>query len=175
MQAKLNANEISLFLSLRSLTDAAAQKAMRKQLFTAIKTRLGIPAKHALKFDDNAITCGAHSTAYLQRKKTGEFYELHADGKWVGWADRPVPVAPVTTTSRVYPTYVQGESPRRFFQIEQNGVQNVIDSNTFDEGLDVLHGVVTDKQVDYQDGRGLRRTIIVADNTMYAEFKHDEL
>lgn len=178
MNAKLTPNEISLFLSLRSLTDVAAQKAMRKQLFTAIKTRLGIPAKHAIKFDDNAIINGAHSTAYLQRKKTGEYYELHLAGKWVGWADRPAPApvaAPVTTTSTVYPTYVQGASPRRFFGIDDGGVGRVLDFNSFDEGIDSLRNVVTDKQVDYEDGRGLRRTIILADNTMYAEFAHDEL
>ena len=180
MQAKLNSNEVALFLNIRNLTDPASKKAMRKQVFAAIKARLGIPANHALKVDLDNFHSSAHQV--ILRKKGNAPYELHMDGKWVGWTGRPVPttaeVQPgsgAVTADTVYPYYVRGETPRRFFQIENNGVQDVIDSNTFDEGADVLHGVVTDKQVDYQDGKGLRRTIILANNTMYAEFKANEL
>jgi hypothetical protein len=182
MHAYITANEFNLFMGLRTLDDTA-KKTMRKQLFAAIKLRLGIPANHALKVDLDNV----HSSAYKKvlRKKGNAPYDLHADGKWVGWTGRPVatpaaapvatPVVNAATASTVYPTYVQGQAPRRFFLIDNDGVQNVIDNNSFDDGVDVLHGVVTDKQVDYQDGRGLRRTIILSNARSYAEFKAEEL
>lgn len=176
MHAYINTTEFNLFMGLRTLDDAA-KKAMRKQLFAAIKARLGIPADHALKveLDDS------RSSVYKKvlRKKGNAPYDLHADGKWTGWTGRPVvtqgPTPSAVTASTVYPTHVQGESPRRFFRLDDDGVQSVLDNANFNEGQDVLHGVVADKMVNYQDARGLRRTIITNDNRSYAEFKATEL
>lgn len=178
MHAYITSNEFNLFMGLRTLDDAA-KKSMRKQLFAAIKLRLGIPANHALRVELDNV----HSSAYKKvlRKKGNAPYDLHQDGKWTGWTGRPVatpiatPAVNAPTASTVYPTHVQGQSPRRFFLITDDGVQNVIDNNDFSDGVDVLHGVVTDKQVDYQDGRGLRRTIILSNARSYAEFKAEEL
>ena len=181
-KATLSNQIINIFHGIRALPDADA-KAMRKQLFSTLKAKFGIPEDHALKveLDDTASA----DYAVLLRKKGNAPYELHLDGKWVDWAGRPVPTpaalptaAPTLTdavTSTVYPTNVPGQAPRRFFRIDIDGVYGVINSVDYANGVDVLENVVTDKQVDYKDGKGLRRTIILADNTMYAEFTADEL
>jgi len=174
-------NIIAVFMNLRALSDDTA-KPMRKQLFAALKAKFGIPSSHSLKVELDDTASDAY--AVLQRKKTGAAYDLHADGKWVDWADRPAPVAvPVAAPQPVasplgtaYPTYAAGQSPRRFFEIDADGVSDVITCASFDSGVDVLTGVILDQQITYQcDSVDQRRTLTTTDNKLYAEFSASEL
>lgn len=181
-KATLPTNIINVFMGLRNLSEDTA-KPMRKQLFAAIKAKFGIPASHALKVELDDTSSDAY--AVLLRKKNSEAYELHADGKWVGWADRPVPAptpvaapaaAPATALGTAYPTHAPGQSPRRFFEIDADGIKDVLAYAIFAGGLDVLTDVILDQQIAYQgDTQAERRTLTTADNKMYAEFSAAEL
>lgn len=174
---------IAVFMGLRNLSEDTA-KPMRKQLFAALKTKFGIPAAHALKVELDDTSSAVYAT--LLRKKGSEAYELHADGKWVGWTGRPAPVAtPVATPAAAptavtagtaYPAHAPGQSPRRFFEIDADGINDVLDSASFIMGADVLHGVVLDQQISYNgDTQAYRRTLTTAGGTLYAEFSASEL
>lgn len=178
-KATVSTHIITVFHGLRALSSDTATP-MRKQLFSALKTKFGIPAGHSLKVELDDTSSNLY--AVLRRKKTGEAYELHADGKWVGWADRPAPVVtPVAAPAAVingsvYPAYVAGQSPRRFFEIDTDGVSDVIANTAFTVGKDSLTNVVLDQQIAYQgDTVATRRTLTTADGTMYAEFAAAEL
>lgn len=181
-KATLPTNIINVFMGLRNLSEDTA-KPMRKQLFAAIKAKFGIPTSHALKVELDDTSSDAY--AVLLRKKNSEAYELHADGKWVGWADRPVPAptpvaapaaAPATALGTAYPTHASGQSPRRFFEIDADGVNDVTDTGCFSNGLDVLTNVVLDQMISYDgDSVAQRRTLTVTGGKMYAEFSASEL
>ena len=186
--AKAPLNAIQIFLSVRDM-DEPTRTEFRKKLFATVKTLFGIPETHSLKIE---LDDTSHPDfAVLIRKKDGSKYELHEDGKWVGWADRPVPVpepAPVataavvadgpTTTRTVYPrNYGVGTPPRRFFKMDIDLEAMLLGDAGFDfsEGVDSVDNVVFDGDVtlDLQENANYRT--VIADGYLYVELSADDI
>jgi len=93
MKAKLTESQVSLLKGMRTYANSEARNAAFTAIVESIKTQCGIPPSH--KLATGSEDPDSPDYAILLRKKTGEFYPLGADGKWVGETQAQVaPAAP---------------------------------------------------------------------------------
>ena len=100
-KAKLSSAQITTMLSLRNL-DSDTATTIRTSMFTSIKDSFGIPPEHKVQVeldDEDSSVYGV-----IIRKKTGDDYNLGADGKWDQGVPQPAPVAQDTAQSSDNPS-----------------------------------------------------------------------
>jgi len=93
MKAKLTEQQIALLKGMRTYANESARNAAFTAIVESIKTQCGIPPSHKLATGSEDPDSPDYAT--LMRKKTGEFYPLGTDGKWIGETQaQAAPAAP---------------------------------------------------------------------------------
>jgi len=82
MKAKLTESQVSLLKGMRTYANSEARNAAFTAIVASAKDAFGIPQSHKLATGSEDPDSPDYAT--LIRKKTGEFYPLGADGKWIG-------------------------------------------------------------------------------------------
>lgn len=102
----------------RNHASDADRKAVKKELFAAIKDAFGIPQSVKVK----AETSDTASPDYLvlKRQDNGHPFELDADGKWTGADQAP-----------------QRPNPTRWFFVDDEDIESIVlDTQSWDDGQD---------------------------------------